>query len=95
MINADPDLRFMWKRRLAGGRDYIQCCCGQGRRHKWEDGNASEISIQRMCRLHQLDEKLVNSKSRLLLAIYRDVCWSTIGRADAVHEDLVCYCVAN
>jgi hypothetical protein len=48
-----------------------------------------------MCRLHQLDEKLVNSKSRLLLAIYRDVCWSTIGRADAVHEDLVCYCVAN
>jgi hypothetical protein len=49
-------------------------------------------SIQRMCRLHQLEEKQVNTKARLLLTIYRDVCWSTIGRADAVHEDLVCYC---
>lgn len=49
-------------------------------------------SIHRMYRLHNLNEPLMNQKARLLLNIYRDVCWSTIGRADMVKEDLVCYC---
>lgn len=49
-------------------------------------------SIQRMCRIQQVDEKALANKSKMLLTIYRDVCWSTIGRADCVREDLVCYC---
>ncbi len=49
-------------------------------------------SIQRMCRIQQVNEKDLANKAKLLLTIYRDVCWSTIGRADVVHEDLLCCC---
>ena len=28
----------------------------------------------------------------MLLSIYRRVCWSTVGRAEAVSEDICCYC---
>lgn len=58
-----------------------------GRKH-----SQAVTSIHRMCRLHKLDEPLMNTKARLLLNIYRDVCWYTIGRADVVHEELAYYC---
>lgn len=42
--------------------------------------------------MQNLDEKELYARSKLILSGYRDICWSTIGRADQVREDLVCYC---
>lgn len=49
-------------------------------------------NIRMLCRMQNVNEKVLYERSRLLLSIYRDVCWSTIGRADEVHEDLICTC---
>lgn len=49
-------------------------------------------SIRRLCRMQDLDEKTLYSRSKLILSAYRDICWSTAGRADQVREDLICYC---
>ena len=40
----------------------------------------------------ELDEKTLYTRSKLILSAYRDICWSTAGRADQVREDLICYC---
>lgn len=52
-------------------------------------------SIRRLCRMQELDEKTLYTKAKLILSVYRDICWSTIGRADQVSEELVCYCGAR
>lgn len=49
-------------------------------------------SIHALCNTQQLDEKQIYEKAKLLLGIYRRVCWSTIGRAEAVNEDVCYYC---
>lgn len=49
-------------------------------------------SIRMMCRMQQVDEKVLYDRSRLILSIYRDVCWSTMGRAEEVYDDLICTC---
>ena len=49
-------------------------------------------SIRRLCRMLELDEKTLYTRSKLILSAYRDICWSTAGRADQVQEDLICYC---
>ena len=49
-------------------------------------------SIRMMCRMQQVDEKVLYNRSRLILSIYRDVCWSTMGRAEEVYDDLICTC---
>lgn len=46
-------------------------------------------NIRMLCRIQQVDEKILYERSRLILSIYRDVCWSAIGRAEEVHEDLI------
>ena len=51
-------------------------------------------SIHALCNTQELDEKQIYEKAKLLLGIYRRVCWSTIGRAEAVNED-VCYYYGN
>ena len=43
-------------------------------------------SIRMLCRMQQVEEKVLYERSKLILSIYRDVCWSTVGRADEVHE---------
>ena len=45
-----------------------------------------------LCRIQQVDEKILYERSRLILSIYRDVCWSAIGRAEEVNEDLIYNC---
>ena len=57
-------------------------------RHNTEAWNA----IHSMCRLQELDEENLYQKSKLLLNIYRRVCWTTIGRADYVAEEMCLYC---
>lgn len=52
-------------------------------------------SIRMLCRMQQVDEKVLYERSKLILSIYRDVCWSTVGRAYEVREDLICYCGSN
>ncbi len=52
-------------------------------------------NIRMLCRIQKVNEKMLYDRSRLILSIYRDVCWSAIGRADEVHEDLICTCGAN
>ena len=49
-------------------------------------------SIRMMCRMQKVDEKVLYDRSRLILSIYRDVCWSTMGRAEEVYDDLICTC---
>lgn len=49
-------------------------------------------NIRMLCRIQRVEEKILYERSKLILSIYRDVCWSTVGRADEVHEELVCYC---
>ena len=47
-----------------------------------------------LCRMQQVDKKVLYERSKLIVSIYRDVCWSTVGRADKVHN-LICYCGSN
>lgn len=49
-------------------------------------------SIRRLCRMQKLDEQTLYARSKLVLTIYRDVCWQTAGRAGQVREELICYC---
>ena len=49
-------------------------------------------TIHSMCKLEELDEQDLYARSKMLLSIYRRVCWTTIGRADCVAEDIVYYC---
>lgn len=49
-------------------------------------------SIRMLCRMQQVEEKVLYERSKLILSIYRDVCWSAVGRADEAHDELICYC---
>ena len=49
-------------------------------------------AIHSMCRMQELDEDDLYARSKMILNIYKGVCWSTIGRADCVAEDICCYC---
>ena len=49
-------------------------------------------AIHSMCNMQNLDEASLYQKSKLLLNIYRRVCWTTIGRADYVAEEMCLYC---
>ena len=44
--------------------------------------------IRSLYRASDLNEEKTYRKARLLLGIYRDVCWSAIGRSDEAKEDL-------
>lgn len=52
-------------------------------------------SIRMLCRMQQVEEKVLYERSKLILSIYRDVCWSAVGRADEVHDELIYYCGSN
>ena len=49
-------------------------------------------SIQRICHIQKISMEDVYARAKLLLSIYRDVCWSTAYRAEEMEENLVCYC---
>lgn len=51
--------------------------------------------IHALCRIHKLEEKTLYERSRMMLSIYRDVCWSALGRAEEVHEQLTGLCGAQ
>ena len=35
-------------------------------------------SIRMLCRMQNIDEKVLYERAKLILSIYREVCWSTI-----------------
>lgn len=49
-------------------------------------------TICSLCEMDNIDRKQMYEKAKMLLGIYRKVCWSTIGRADAVAEEICYYC---
>lgn len=49
-------------------------------------------SIERICHIQKLSMDDVYARARLLLSIYRDVCWSTAVRAEDLEDDIICYC---
>ena len=49
-------------------------------------------AIHSMCEMQDINEEALYQKAKMLLSIYRRVCWSTVGRAEAVSEDICCYC---
>lgn len=51
--------------------------------------------IHAMCQTQHINEKVLYEKSKMLLQVYRRVCWSTMGRADVVAEELCCYCSSD
>lgn len=42
------------------------------------------------CRMQNIDEKVLYERAKLILSIYREVCWSTIDRANDVCDTLIC-----
>lgn len=57
--------------------------------------NKTLNNIRMLCRMQQVDEEYLNKRSKLILSIYRDVCWSTVGRAGEIQADLICTCGAS
>lgn len=45
-------------------------------------------SIRMLCRMQNIDEKVLYERAKLILSIYREVCWSTIDRANDVCDTL-------
>lgn len=52
-------------------------------------------SIRMMCRMQQINEKDLCTRSKLILSIYRDVCWTTMSRAADVYNNLSCTYSSN
>ena len=40
--------------------------------------------------MQNIDEKVLYERAKLILSIYREVCWSTIDRANDVCDTLIC-----
>ena len=65
----------------------------QGREKTMSRKNTQALnSIQRICHIQKISMEDVYARAKLLLSIYRDVCWSTAYRAEEMEENLVCYC---
>lgn len=47
-------------------------------------------NIRMICRMQNIDEEALYNRSKLILSIYRDICWSVMGRADRIHDEIVC-----
>ena len=47
-------------------------------------------NIRMLCRMQSIDEKVLYERAKLILSIYREVCWSTIDRANDVCDTLIC-----
>ncbi|MDO4439759.1 MAG: hypothetical protein Q4B74_01405 [Eubacteriales bacterium] len=47
-------------------------------------------NIRMICRMQNIDEKILYERAKLILSIYREVCWSTIDRANNVCDTLIC-----
>ena len=45
-------------------------------------------NIRMLCRMQNIDEKVLYERAKLILSIYREVCWSTIDRANDVCDTL-------
>ena len=45
--------------------------------------------IRYICELASWNEKILYSRARMVLGIYRHVCWFTAGRAEEVREELL------
>ncbi len=58
------------------------------------NNNQAMTNIRMLCRMQHLDEKVLYERSRLILSIYRDVCWSAVGRANNIESDLIETCGA-
>lgn len=53
--------------------------------------NNTKSRIQRMCAGSKLDENDLYERAKLLLEVYRDVCWSTVDYVCEVKEELQGY----
>lgn len=47
-------------------------------------------NIRMICQMQNIDEEALYNRSKLILSIYRDICWSVMGRADRIHDEIVC-----
>lgn len=48
--------------------------------------------IQSLCRLQHLHPEALYARAKMVLSTYRGVCWSTVGRAEEIQDQMVCYC---
>lgn len=49
-------------------------------------------TIHALCNTQELDESDIYNRAKSLLSVYRRLCWSTVGRAEEVSEDICYYC---
>lgn len=49
-------------------------------------------SINRICNMQKLEPQTLYERAKMLLSIYRDVCWTATDRARDVEGELTCYC---
>lgn len=54
--------------------------------------SGARSTIQSLCEMDNIDEKCLYEKAKMLLGIYRKVCWSAIGSVDQVAEEMCYYC---
>lgn len=45
-------------------------------------------NIHIICRVQNIDEEVLYNRSKLILSIYRDICWSVMGRAERIHNGI-------
>lgn len=59
---------------------------------RWTKGKHAFIVATHIDKSHMqnIDEKVLYERAKLILSIYREVCWSTIDRANDVCDTLIC-----
>ncbi len=56
------------------------------------NSTAAWNDIHAVCEMQNINEKVLYEKAKMLLQIYRRVCWTTTGQVDMVAEEMCCYC---
>lgn len=47
-------------------------------------------NIHIICRVQKIDAEVLYNRSKFILSIYRDICWSVMGKAERIHNGIRC-----
>lgn len=45
-------------------------------------------NIHIICRVQKIDAEVLYNRSKFILSIYRDICWSVMGKAERIHNGI-------
>jgi hypothetical protein len=49
-------------------------------------------NIKRICRIQRIDDRKLYKRAKILLTVYRDVCWSAAMRSSHLSDEMTYYC---